>query len=92
MGTLKKLLNRYYFSRGLACFEGSCEKTVHLHLFGIVRGKMFWHFSLSLQLVPLKHCGMPQVRVPERAADGRQKLNELISFHCSISESKNGKN
>ena len=48
---------------------------------------MFWHFSLSLKLVPLRHCGMPSIGVPESIADRRQMVNELIYvFHRSISE------
>ena len=51
-------------------------------------GKMFSNFSVSLKLVPppRRHCGMPSVGVPESVADCRQKVNELIYFHRSISE------
>lgn len=49
-------------------------------------------FQSFLEVRSPRQCGMPSSRVPESVVDGRQTLNELIYFHCLISEGSMVKN
>lgn len=53
---------------------------------GLSREKNTLGFHSLLEVSSQRHCGMPCLEMPERAADGWQKLNKLIYFYYSISE------